>query len=1143
MAPRRPTLFGQDIGTGSEAADEEISEFVGGVNKGAFDLALMPASAYDWATRKAGLNRPSQREYLQGLLERRGLYPTEEPSDLGGSVVRTAGEFLGGSVIPMGAALKFAQKIPANAGPLIRTLLEPVAKAPLAATAVETAGALGGGALAGVSRHYYPGNAYLELISGLVGGIGAGAPLAARTTAKGAARVPPGAEPEPEVAWLRGEREPGTPDAQKTVLEPEPAPAGANVAMPGQTVTDYQAARIADAMGGDAELQKWAGNLNLERRNSPVEIKRGFQELMDQMGGDQAFWARRRDYRGEAGGGRSAGDRTARVTQDEVLQRSEKYVGEMLGKSPDEITRMRLSGEWLPEKLAAADTALHVADYEVALARKAMLEGTEGSREQWLGALTRQSAIAYELAGSSSEVGRALNILKKQTTLRKKALARGRLLKRFGGADDVDELAKRLDELDDAAQRAGVGRAMVLNADRGWGWKVADIWKAGLLSGPMTHMVNIKSNALFTAWFHGFEQPASALVGLAKAPVRAAMGKERDRVFLQEAGAEIYGLIKAVGLAGRTAMRSTMDDVEWSPSLHAKEYKRDVLGQTVGTSTSQSAFDVTPTKFKSKIGRVFPGGPFALLRGEDAYFKHLAYSARLHGLGMREAIEKGIPIKDRFRYVANYVRNPKPKVMKEAMDRAAELTYTNELGHVGKAIQRLANSHPMMAGLLTFVKTPANVMKQGARRTPLVGQMSPQNWRDIRAGGQAADRAVARMATGGALGLYYANEISEGRITGPMPDDAAERDLFMSEGKMPYSWLVERDGKEFWESYGRLEPLATPLAFMATMMNWNRQGKLSADEMEQIPGLVGMALSENFMAKSMLQGPHKGFRAAGEPTKFGQQYLEGLAGSVVPAGMTQLARASDMYRRDQTGLWDSAAQELHAKVPPIAARIMDWREDLPQRFDLVGRPFISGDVRDPTWKRLVTEYVSESRRHPILDAIAVSNARIQLASDTITVPKGMLYSGDQLPSDRNEAQQRDDDLAVDAYLLEGSLRFEMRPEDQEFLNQAGNSAAAAELQLYIPNLMKVRNQIRPIDVKDLRRHGVPKEIMTRLRERGMGRAFVTDIIRDLIQDAYVRHRDMAKMELLDKWRQDGTLRQELDKALDRQQSRQRGRER
>ena len=133
MAPRRPTLLGQDVDTGSEAANEALADWAGGFNRGFFDLAMLPASAYDAAARAAGLERPSQREWIQGLLERRGLYPTEEPEDLRSSVVGTAAEYLGGSVVPMGAALHWARKIPATAGPLLKTLLEPVARAPVAA--------------------------------------------------------------------------------------------------------------------------------------------------------------------------------------------------------------------------------------------------------------------------------------------------------------------------------------------------------------------------------------------------------------------------------------------------------------------------------------------------------------------------------------------------------------------------------------------------------------------------------------------------------------------------------------------------------------------------------------------------------------------------------------------------------------------------------------------------------------------------------------------------------------------------------------------------------------------------------------------------------------------------------------------------
>lgn len=919
---------------------------------------------------------------------------------------------------------------------------------------------------------------------------------------------------------------------------PSSAPA---VALPGKPITNWQAGRIAEEMGGEAEIRKWAGNLNLERRNDPESIKRGLQELTAQHGGSEAFWAARRGYLGEAGAGRTAGDRTARVSKDEVIARSEKYVGEMLGMTPEEIADRRIAGRWLEEELAAADIGLHVANYEVELSRIAMDAGEPNGHVRYAEALTQQAAVSHHLSQNQAGVARALGMLRRDTTGAKKEIARRAILKKYGGEEGIENIAKHLDEIDDAAERAGIAKSMVDDASRGWGWNVAELWKAGLLTGPLTHKVNLWSNTLWTGIWHGFEQPVAAVAGLPGAAIRKVVGAEqRDRVFLQEAGAEVYGLLKAVPLALRTAYRSAIDDVEWDPLLRSNEYNKALLSKkrrnplASGASRvaeSSSQFDVAPTK-GGKLWRVYPGGVFSLLRGEDAFYKDIANIARLHGLGMRDAIKNDIPFGPRrFEHVAKFVRTAPAAARKESAERAAWLTYTNDLGKVGKQLQSLANKAPWLTPILTFIKTPANVTLRAMERTPGLQLLMPSTWRDLKAGGIQRGRAIGRLATAGAVAAYYTNKINDGEITGPMPRDGAERDLFLSQGKMPYSELVERDGKMFMESYARNEPYATPLAFLATLMNWRNEGILSQEEWDRGAELAAMAISENVMSKSFLEGAANAMEAASDPQRNMGRYSQKLLASVIPSGINAYANAADVYRRDTMGLWDRYAETLGGRVPAVAARIAEWRENLPIRHDLVGRAMPAGDVRDSTLKRIFSDYLSEVRNHPILEAMAVTNARIRLQRPTVTISKDALWS----MSDR--------DLIIDAQTLVAPLTVRLTPTEQEHVNRVGNSAAAEELMKYIPKLMKARKTMPFVTLAEMQRRDVPKAYTDKLRSEKIGRAATSDAIRSLIRNAYERHTAAAREQILNEWRENGKLREKLEKELTIQDNLERGRER
>jgi hypothetical protein len=956
------------------------------------------------------------------------------------------------------------------------------------------------------------------------------------------------------------------------------------VAVPGQDVTEWQARKISQAMGGDDELYDWAANINLARRDSPEEIQRGLQELMEHYGDadGMALWARRRDFRGDAaaaaGQGRGRGTGTSVVPQEETLAGAEKYVSEHLGQTPKETMMMRLSGEMLPEKLAAMDTYLHVADYDVAIARARVrnigetkfgspgekAEALELAQNAWLDAVTRQAAVGQALSGNVAEVGRALNILKRTATARKKAMARAGLVEEYQKGKgalmdfakegwDVNDLMAAMDKLDNSAERAALGRYAVEDVSRGMGWKLMDLWKAGLLSGPATHMTNMTSNSLFTAMFHAFEQPLASGVGALRRTSRQlgiTKGDPHEGVLMQEAIAQVYGLFKSVPMALRVGARSARHDMEWHHKMGAG---LDSLGrQRPGTA----AFDPDPIQRKlaakhSKLDIANPrvakhgawaratGLPFTALGAEDSVFKNLAFSARLHGIYMREAIEKGVPFTERYAYVARKVRNPEGHHIGEAAERAHMLTFTDDMGKVGRAVQRLSHSHPLMGIPLTFVKTPARLFAQGVQRTPGAGWFSPTNIADMWAGGLRRDLAVGRMGAGLAIGGYFANEMLEGKITGPWPEDKAELARWRSEGKLPFSRLVEEEGgRQVWQSYARHEPLATPLAFLATGVQWYRAGILTKEEWDKWAGLSAAALAENFMSKSVLQGPYKTSKALGDPNRHMESYVESLAGSLIPSAMNAHAKAEDHYRRDATGLWDEMIKTSMTPngAPPVWAGrigIGDMRQLLPYRSDLAGRKMRNGDTGDGYATRLLTGQQSEYVPHKwpgsewgVFDAMSLSNARIGFIDPFVRI-RPEHYAGG---ADRR--------LIVDAQLLPGGLEIEMNPREREYAGSRADAAATKELGMYIPQMMNFAKTRDVVPFEELVAAGVPRELLA----GELARMGIVDQIGSLIEGAYHKYRRMETDKIAAHWRDNGTLRAQLDAAGKRSRVTEAGRE-
>ncbi len=899
--------------------------------------------------------------------------------------------------------------------------------------------------------------------------------------------------PRPQVATLPGEVEygPRLPPQQGPKLpgregEPIPDLGAPAVAIPGEQATMWQAAMNANAARRGGNVDQWAGNLNLDRLLPPGVERLQVMEMMQQYGGAEAFYKARRGTR----------------SWDETIADSEQHVYRMLGESPKDVVARRKAGTALnAEELAATEIVLQARMAELSAAYRGVKDGKEGAGEFYIEALSRTIASAHESSGAIAEAGRALNILKAGATARKRAKAAEVLTKRFGGKEQVEELAHAVSRLEDPAEVMAILKMQGDVAQRGLMWKGIDIWLAGLLSAPATHKTNIQSNALFSGLFHGVEQPLEVAIGMAKVPVQKALGRDTtNRVYAQEALAQLYGLKQGMPRAVEAMQKAWREDSEFAP--------HGIRGGT--------PFGAGEMQMKSLA-------PFRMLTSEDAFFKASAYYSRLYGLGMREAIHKGVPRAARYQYVEEFVQevNAPPRgasnarknelrgYSHKAMERASELTFTNDVGKTGKALERLSNSHPLMKTVLAFVRTPINVSKQGIYRSPGVALLAPRTWSDLAAGGQRQNAALARMTAGGILAFSFYERFLSGETTGASSPEGLERELERSRGIAPFSNLTLGVADDLiMQSYARLEPLAMPVALAGTLADWHQRGLLSTDRLEDIAPLLGTALAENIVNKSYLQGPQGAMGAASEPGSKMDRHIEQLAGSTVPSAVNAIARARDLYRRDQSGV-----------VPAVMARIPGLREKLPVMYDLAGRQMEIGDPGRQFFGRMLAEYSTPLTPDPILDAMAVSGSRIQRTAQNLRL------------SPEDFRSESDPEMIKDALRRQRETMVEMTPAQREYVNGRGNKAAHDELLLSIPELMETSDKLRLLSLKELEAAGVPPRVIDAFRAEGIAKASIMKAIRDTISESYLRHRKMAAWDVIAKWREEGRLRKELDRQL------------
>ncbi len=450
--------------------------------------------------------------------------------------------------------------------------------------------------------------------------------------------------------------------------------------------------------------------------------------------------------------------------------------------------------------------------------------------------------------------------------------------------------------------------------------KLQELWINGLLSGPQTHAVNMFSNQLVAMWTIPEEFLTAAIGQFRKGP-----GKVRFR----EATARAFGLIEGardgMKLAYRTLKEGEPPDLV--SKIEARKYKA-IQGP------------------KGEIIRI----PSRFLSAEDQLFRSIGYRMRLNELAMKQGLDEGLKGDALAARIRDIINDPPEKISLEATKAADYQTFTNELGKGGKAIQRLTRELPMAKFVIPFVRTPLNILKFAAERTPAAPLL--KEFRDaVRAGGAERDRALARLALGNTFGMGVMSYAVEGKITGAGPDDARARNQLRASGWQPYSVKI---GDKYY-AYNRLEPLGMLMGISADIAELYKNPDISQEdksEAEKALVLSLMSIAKNLGSKTWLKGVSDFTSAMDDPERFGPRYVQSLIGSFVPTMSAQLARVQDPTLREARTITNS----IQARVPGLREKLMPrlnvFGEDVVTTGglgpDIVSPIYTSQDKFDPT---------------------------------------------------------------------------------------------------------------------------------------------------------------------------------------------------
>ena len=499
------------------------------------------------------------------------------------------------------------------------------------------------------------------------------------------------------------------------------------------------------------------------------------------------------------------------------------------------------------------------------------------------------------------------------------------LLNMAGGADNLEDMARMLAALDPEDMLTMNKVAKTLN-DPTLSDKWLEAWINGLLSGPQTHVVNALSNVLTGVWSIPEQYLAAGIGALKRTPDRVTFGEVNSRAW-----GYLQGAREGISLAKKTFLTETPSDV--FSKLEARREK----------------------SIKGTLGKVvrLPG---RALMASDEFFKSIGYRMELNAQAYRSATKAGLSpnsiefakhmkgviddlpigknpeettklLKERakqLKITVPQLKKMKDEVNLKATDNARYLTFTKPLEGVSQYLTKAQAKMPALRLIAPFVRTPVNIVRFAAERTPFGGFM--KEYKGLK--GAAKDAQQAKMALASMVGVSTVAMAAQGKITGSGPTDPTARARLRETKWQPYSFVIDQaDGTKRYLAYNRVEPLGIILGLSADAADI--LGSLGQEEADSIGARISAAITQNLTDKTFFKGITDAIEAVNDPDRFMDAYARNMLGTIVPTGLAQVSRTIDPVLRDTQSYMDR-----------IKSRIPGFSQDLPARLNLWGEPII-----------------------------------------------------------------------------------------------------------------------------------------------------------------------------------------------------------
>ena len=491
--------------------------------------------------------------------------------------------------------------------------------------------------------------------------------------------------------------------------------------------------------------------------------------------------------------------------------------------------------------------------------RKAFYKMEIDARSQW-GRLGRSMQLNALLLKDVMAVQALLEKLGKTIPDAERNKLRDSIKKALGL--DIDNLPK--DIVNDKAKLDAVLREYLAHK-ASFGDKLYEYWINGILSGPSAHVANFFGNTANAVYELGIKRFTEALVN-------TAAGRKDGATF-----GEFRQIVKAFN------WQNALKAARMSFNLETLDLEGKFMeGNTVAIGGKAGRFIRTP-------GR--------LLKAADALAKALIEPAETAAYAYRMGVMKGLSGSELQNYIQKQLTDKESNAYKWGRERSRELTFQEEPSEYIKRLMVLRESGGatgiVLKLLLPFIKTPANILKQGVRKSVLgsfnlafeTGKLAlgKRNF-DSEYISRVAEQLIAWGAFMALAGLDDDDDIPI--ITGSSPDYGSAEYGFKANKVPAYSIRIG----DIWYSYQRIEPLATGLAAIADTLGAMRDMRNGKDATAVMKKLVKNA-GQTFAEKSYLDSIGEIVKTVQDPERNLMQPATNTLSSALPAFVRQIRQA------------------------------------------------------------------------------------------------------------------------------------------------------------------------------------------------------------------------------------------------------------